>query len=562
MKSAHFGFGADLHGDELPPMTIGEAPLTIGGSPSVGLNRSGNVVLVYEASLGEKRYCVGQLDQATMRWGMTKPAGHGITPRVSLNNDNIAVEVHRNPVDKTLYCSAGMLDGENETVTWPDARRYAEGVNRTRPSVGLNDRGVVVEVHEVHEGKKIWLEYNSGQVKQSGGEHYVKWSAKRFRGAEGAMPAIAINGKNAVVEVHRFAYGNDGRLFFSVGRATGTKLELRPRALIRLPNGVVANGHYPSVAITDDGMVIVVLRARTRFVVLELIGQLSADGNTVAWNRWGYFDDGTQPAVAAAGTMAVEIHQHEKYRSLRFSTSILTNRASWMQDRLNTLGQKSLRELVLPASHDAAMYDTTFDHARNQNLSIYEQLRYGIRYFDLRPMWMSRGRRSEFVIHHSGLQGPTLQKVLNDVKQFAQHRHQELIILKFSHFKGVTPRRYTDLANQIIATIGDWLVDSRPNDKRLADITLNEYVKDGPAILVVVDKEFAINEQRDGTGFIGTGPNPEMQRDGTTFVFTTAGQILRVSTRCNPVSSGISGTTTAKCRMATIHATCSCCHGR
>src|SRR5688572_528541 len=96
MKSAHFGFGADLMADELPPFTIGDAPLTVGQTPSVGLNRHGNVVMVYEGSGGEKRYCVGQLDQATIQWGVTQPAGQGITPRVALNDKNIAVEVHRN----------------------------------------------------------------------------------------------------------------------------------------------------------------------------------------------------------------------------------------------------------------------------------------------------------------------------------------------------------------------------------------------------------------------------------------------------------------------------------
>jgi hypothetical protein len=499
MKSAHFGFGADVLADEPPPLTIGDGPLTIGETPSVGLNRRGNVVMVYEASRGEKRYCVGHLDQATIQWGTTKPAGHGITPRVALNDKDIAVEVHRNAGHKTLYCRAGTLDRGNDAVAWPHARRYAEGANRTRPSVALNDAGVVVEVHEVHEGKKLWLEYAAGQVKETGGEHYVEWSAQRIRGAEGAMPAIAINNNNAVVEVHRFAYGNDARLFYSAGRATGTTIELRPRQLIRLPNNVTANGHYPSVAITDDGLVIVVLRARTKFEVIELVGQLSGDGNTITWSRWWYFDNGTRPSVAAAGAMAVEVHQHEQYRSLRFSTSIITDRASWMQDRLHTLGQKPLRDLVLPASHDAGMYHTLFDHARNQSLSIYEQLRYGIRYFDLRPMWRYQGSRSHFVIHHGRIVGPNLQTVLDDVRRFANEDRRELIILKFSHFQGVdSSLKYARLADQIIRTIGDWLVQPRPDDQRLADIPLSEFVKDRPAILVVVDGEFAIRDRRNG----------------------------------------------------------------
>jgi hypothetical protein len=316
------------------------------------------------------------------------------------------------------------------------------------------------------------------------------------------MPAIAINQNHAVVEVHRYAYGNDARLFFSVGRATGTKLDLRPRQLIKLPNNVTANGHYPAVAITDEGLVIVVLRRRTGFEVIELVGQLSPDGKTVVWNRWWYYDDGTRPCVAAAGAMAVEFHQHEKYRSLRFSTSIITNRASWMQDRLATLGPKPLRDLVLPASHDAGMYrsgDPT-NISKNQHLTVYEQLRYGIRYFDLRPMLYPNNPEGELWVHHGGFGGPLLQVVLDDVARFANEKHRELVILKFSHFHHITTNAYRQLVTMVVDTIGKWLVKSKPNEKRLADVTLNEYVKDkdAPAVLVVVDNNFAIDNRENG----------------------------------------------------------------
>src|SRR5687768_14135430 len=147
MKSVHFGFGK---------------PFGSGAAPSVALNRRGNVVMVNEASNGEKHYRVGHLSQATVNWGESKPAGSGLTPRVALNNSDVAVEVHTNESDEVLYCRVGRLVGDE--VTWPHARRYAIGKNHVRPVVAVNDLGVVVEVHEVHDRKGIRPDYGVGQV--------------------------------------------------------------------------------------------------------------------------------------------------------------------------------------------------------------------------------------------------------------------------------------------------------------------------------------------------------------------------------------------------------------
>jgi hypothetical protein len=492
MRSVHFGFGADF---------------SAGESPSVGLNRRGNVLAVYESGNGEKCYRVGRLSLATIEWKGSKPAGSGVTPRVALNNHDIAVEVHRNPEHKVLYCRAGRLGvARDDEVAWPHARSYAEGANRTRPALGLNDAGIVVEEHEVHEGGKQWLYHAVGQVKEeTGGELYVEWSRQRVRGAEAAMPAVAINNHGIVVEVHRYPYGNrDRRLFYSVGRVNEAKtaIELEPRQQI-VVNRVGVNGYYPSVAVTDDDLVIVVLRNRTRIEVIELLGEISPDRKSIIWHRWWYYDDGTRPAVAAAGTMAVEVHQHEKSSDLRFSTSIITDRASWMQRRLPTLGPKRIRDLVLPASHDAGSYTDNLNRwVRTQTLSIYEQLRYGIRYFDLRPKWSGTVSQGEWMIHHGGYTGPSVQTVLNDVSAFAgaapPEESKELMILKLSHFERTNARNYVKLVDQINRTIGQWLVRSKPHNKRLADLTLNEYVQGGPAILLVVDHEFASTIPRPG----------------------------------------------------------------
>src|SRR5260221_1918663 len=415
VKSVHFGFGADIGAGE---------------TPSVGLNRRGNVVLVHEAPNGQRRYRVGRVSQATIRWEESKPAGAGVTPRVALNNHGTAVEVHRNPAHKKLYCRVGRLNARADEVAWPDARGSAEGANHTLPAIAINDAGIVVEEHEVHQGSKVWLYYDVGEVKPAGTELYVDWTGKPVRGAEAAMPAVAINNRGVVVEVHRYPYGtSDRRLFYTIGRLDGRAIAFEPRKVIEMPNGTKVNGFYPSVALTDEGLVIVVLRARTKVEVLELVGQVAANGKSIAWHRWWYFDDGTRPSVAAAGKMAVEVPQHEKHKDLRFSPSVITDRARWMQDRLETLGRKHLDQLVLPASHDAGMY-WVYGHdlgmAKNQNLRIYDQLRYGIRYFDLRVQWndgledpVLRG----FTIHHGGWRGPDLKEVLDDIKRFANYEN-------------------------------------------------------------------------------------------------------------------------------------------
>ena len=494
MKDAHFGFGLSF------------CP---GETPSVAVNGRGNVVVVHEAGGGTKRYRVGRLSQATIAWGECRSAGSGRRPRVALNNDDIAVEVHWNPHHKNMYCRAGRLGAAREDeVAWPYAQAYASGGNRDWPAVALNDAGVVVEVHEVHERhgrrSRTWLEYGVGQVKEKDGQPVVHWRGERFRHGEAATPAIAIDRHGTVVEVHRYPYGNDRRLFYRVGRVKGAVIEGFERAERRreiiLPSGVRPAGFYPSVAITDDGLVVLVYRARTQVQVIELIGQIEPDGETITWKRHRHFDLGTIPSVAVAGNMAVEVHQHETHPELRFSTSLITDRASWMEDRLQTLGPKRLRDLCLPASHDAGMYvagPVSMGYAVNQNLTIYQQLVYGIRYFELRPMWRrpSDRRPGRLEIHHGGWSGPDLATVLNDVKNFASEGHRELVILKFSHFRNFDAEVYDRLVSETEAAIGRWLVRSTPRGDRLADVTLSEYVtraNDGPAILVVVDQAWAV----------------------------------------------------------------------
>jgi len=167
-----------------------------------------------------------------------------------------------------------------------------------------------------------------------------------------------------------------------------------------------------------------------------------------------------------------------------------------MEDRLADWGNRSLRQMVLPASHDAGMYLVGFPQSlgRTQTLNLYGQLKLGVRYFDLRPSW----RDGTLYIHHDIITGPRLCDVLNDVRRFMNEGHRELIILKLSHYDSFNADRYESAIAEIQNRLGSWLYVSKPAGKRLADIPLKVYLQSTGRVLVVCDGSYPVQHHHDG----------------------------------------------------------------
>ncbi len=166
-----------------------------------------------------------------------------------------------------------------------------------------------------------------------------------------------------------------------------------------------------------------------------------------------------------------------------------------MHDRLDLLGDRPLKRLVLPASHDSAMYESgpLKSLAQTQDLTIYQQLCHGVRYFDLRPQW----HEGKLVIHHGPVQGPDLANMLDDVRKFVREGHRELVILKFSHYQGFNDEVYLNLAKQIGECLGPWLYKSLPPGRRLADVTLAEFIREKTAVLALCDGSYPLTNHRE-----------------------------------------------------------------
>jgi hypothetical protein len=188
--------------------------------------------------------------------------------------------------------------------------------------------------------------------------------------------------------------------------------------------------------------------------------------------------------------------------------SFTTNRATgpWMHANLGVLGDRSLRHLCMPGSHDAGMSEVTastaFGAACNtvtQYLPVLQQLQSGARYFDIRPVisggQLYTGHYSDVdVFGWQGASGQSIASVIDDVNAFTA-TNQELVVLY------LTQGRNTDVGRPYPEfTQTDWnrlltdllrlnhrFVTANPTTVDLTTLTLRDFIGSQAAVVVVVD---------------------------------------------------------------------------
>ncbi|KAN0108175.1 PLC-like phosphodiesterase [Hyaloscypha variabilis] len=124
--------------------------------------------------------------------------------------------------------------------------------------------------------------------------------------------------------------------------------------------------------------------------------------------------------------------------------------AGWMNVTLSTIKSKSLREIAIPASHNAGMSENNIffggiaHNTETQSLKMHEQLLNGARWFDIRPYY--NGLKSDtcqwYTGHFSKLSGgkdvvggvgQSIKNIVNSINDFTERYPGELIILDMSH---------------------------------------------------------------------------------------------------------------------------------
>jgi hypothetical protein len=465
-----------------------------GTFPSVGVAGATVVEVHQSQSRTTLWYHVGRLTGDFVAFGPSHKYDNGIHPACAVNRAGSVVEVHRtqNVFSTGMFCRVGRADAEVKTIDFGDSHEYDTG---DVPRVALNDSDVVVEVHEANT-PSINMWYHVGRLDAArkrvdfGGSH---------RYDTGVTPSIALNNQNVVVEVHQ-APGLSDNLWYRVGT-----VDVDRRTISFGGSTKYDTGANPSVALTDDGLVIEVHRSQTFRTLWKRIGTVDVAAKTIRWIGGSVrYADGEWPVVASDGTTAVQVN--EDGTTLLYAASQVADRGSWMADHLDLLGDRPLMEVALPASHDAGMSVSrdcvlgSTCNTKTQNLSILGQLLAGSRYFDIRPTIvggeMFTGHYSlQPVLGALGCNGQSIAEVLDDVVAYLRRGGRDLVILKFSHYldrdsatDGFDEAQMTRLLDQVTGALEPWLYDEAVPRGGLQSVTLRSYIGSGGKVLAVFDR--------------------------------------------------------------------------
>ncbi|THG95538.1 hypothetical protein EW026_g6132 [Hermanssonia centrifuga] len=176
---------------------------------------------------------------------------------------------------------------------------------------------------------------------------------------------------------------------------------------------------------------------------------------------------------------------------------------NWMQLSLATVGNKPLRQLVIPGSHDSGMsfvdgstFLSSADHVLTQTLSVGGQLANGARYFDLRPVISSgifkTGHYSTLpIIGYQGANGESFSQIISEINAFTA-ANAELIILNLSHdlntdsgYGSLTQANWNQLFQQL-SGLSHLYVAPNPTTIDLSTLPLSQFIGLGSAAVIVL----------------------------------------------------------------------------
>jgi len=183
---------------------------------------------------------------------------------------------------------------------------------------------------------------------------------------------------------------------------------------------------------------------------------------------------------------------------------------AWMNSMLDVIGKKRLKQICMPGSHDAGMdridgstIGVNEKNTKTQRLNIYDQLKMGSRYFDIRPVLGNGGR---FLTGHYsnvagvgfGGNGISIDDMIAQVNSFTAD-NPELVILYLSHsldtdngYKELTNPQWNSLMDKLEGLNHRYTGKLTSSNTKLTDLPVNEFIGNGQAcVLVVIERSQA-----------------------------------------------------------------------
>ncbi|TAQ91414.1 hypothetical protein B7494_g258 [Chlorociboria aeruginascens] len=176
---------------------------------------------------------------------------------------------------------------------------------------------------------------------------------------------------------------------------------------------------------------------------------------------------------------------------------------AWMQSTLHTIGNKSMSEIAMLASHDSGMsqvyrsYGGVPHNTLTQTGDVLKQLELGARYLDIRPVhsngYFYTGHFSRVMGSEMGCMGQTVRTIVRHVNEFTSRHPGELIILEISHdmdknkhFKPMTPVIWQKLY-RVLGGINDlWVPTSGDLPDDLTKVPLSRFITPGSKSAVII----------------------------------------------------------------------------
>jgi len=183
---------------------------------------------------------------------------------------------------------------------------------------------------------------------------------------------------------------------------------------------------------------------------------------------------------------------------------------AWITNALHALGNRRLNQITMPGTHNSATYSLNHSShyavdqpklvtcpapwpvsyyiarwSKTQDKSIAEQLRDGVRYFDIRVAY----QKKDFYACH-GMLADKISTILETVVEFSNEFPREPVILDFNHFYELEEAHHDMLCKRICDIIGNKLWPFSH-----AHATLNEAHNAGIGSIVIVYHDNAGEKQ-------------------------------------------------------------------
>ena len=163
------------------------------------------------------------------------------------------------------------------------------------------------------------------------------------------------------------------------------------------------------------------------------------------------------------------------------------NKKKWMENIMDSIGDKTLSQIMIPGSHDAGTNKLVCfvanEWAKCQTTGFKKQLDAGIRYFDLRLAYYPKNKKEHWWFRHGDWNARvTLKDLLDAVSSFLKENEKEIVILDFTHFRDPCDLKEFEQRLEFLRPyitenyIGQKIKDLVANNKRLVLLSDQERI--------------------------------------------------------------------------------------